>query len=156
MFDFDLLTIGAGSGGVAASRRAASYGARVGICEGSRVGGTCVIRGCIPKKLLMYGALFQETFEEAPSFGWACERPPFRWETLLKNKNHEIARLNAVYIQKLEETGVTILKGYARLIDAHTLEIDGKRYTAEHILIATGAGPSRLEIPGASQALTVQ
>ena len=153
-FDFDLLTIGAGSGGVAASRRAASYGVRVGICEGGRIGGTCVIRGCIPKKLLMYGAKFQETFEDAAPFGWTFEKPRFLWETLLKNKNDEITRLSGVYAQKLEDSGVTLLRGYGRLLDPHTVEIDSRRYTAERILIASGARPTKLNIPGAAQALT--
>ena len=153
-FDFDLLTIGAGSGGVAASRRAASYGVRVGICEGGRIGGTCVIRGCIPKKLLMYGAKFQETFEEAAPFGWTFEKPSFLWETLLKNKNDEITRLSGVYAQKLQDSGVTLLRGYGRLLDPHTLEIGSRRYTAERLLIASGARPTKLNIPGASQALT--
>ncbi|MGH7035362.1 MAG: FAD-dependent oxidoreductase, partial [Stellaceae bacterium] len=86
-YDFDLFTIGAGSGGVAASRRAASYGARVGICEDSRVGGTCVIRGCIPKKLLVYGAQFADAFEDAPAYGWSVVPPRFDWATLIANKN---------------------------------------------------------------------
>src|SRR5258708_37663211 len=95
-YEFDLFTIGAGSGGVAGSRRAAAYGARVGICEESRVGGTCVIRGCIPKKLLVYGAHFADDFADAAGFGWNVGLPSFDWPTLIANKDGEIDRLNAI------------------------------------------------------------
>jgi glutathione reductase (NADPH) len=153
-FDFDLFTIGAGSGGVAASRRAASYGARVGICESSRVGGTCVIRGCIPKKLLMYGAQFRDAFEDAAGYGWQVPPPAFDWPTLLANKNREIDRLNDVYVGMLQRAGVTLFEGHGRLIDAHTVEVAGRRHTARTILIATGGRPVRPQIEGAEHMLT--
>ena len=101
-FDFDLFTIGAGSGGVAASRRAAAMGAKVAICEGSRVGGTCVIRGCVPKKLLVYAAQFRDAFEDSSAYGWATTAPAFDWATLIGRKDAEIDRLNGIYIKMLE------------------------------------------------------
>jgi glutathione reductase (NADPH) len=153
-FDFDLFTIGAGSGGVAASRRAASYGACVAICEGSRVGGTCVIRGCVPKKLLMYGAQFRDAFEDAVGYGWQAELPAFDWTTLLTAKNREIDRLNQIYISMLEKAGVTLVNGFGRLIDRHTVEVGDRRYTARHILIATGGWPVLPEIPGMEHAVS--
>ncbi len=152
---FDLITIGAGSGGVAASRRAAAYGARVAIFEGSRVGGTCVIRGCVPKKLLMYGAQFQDAFEDAGGYGWTLgEAPVFDWPILLERKNREIDRLNQLYIGMLEKAGVTLIPSAARLVDAETVEADGRRYRAKTILIATGGHPVRLPIPGIDLAMT--
>lgn len=105
-FDFDLFTIGAGSGGVAASRRAASYGAKVAICEGSRVGGTCVIRGCVPKKLLVYAAQFRDGFEDSCGYGWNSHTPTFDWETLIARKDREIDRLNGIYITMLDRKSV--------------------------------------------------
>src|SRR5436853_5574697 len=104
-YDFDMFTIGAGSGGVASSRRAGSYGAKVAICEESRVGGTCVIRGCVPKKLLVYGAQFADAFADAVGFGWERARPGFDWATLVANKDKEIDRLNDVFIKRLWEFG---------------------------------------------------
>jgi glutathione reductase (NADPH) len=152
---FDLITIGAGSGGVAASRRAASYGARVAIFEESRVGGTCVIRGCVPKKLLMYGGQFRDNFEDAPGFGWSLgAEPTFDWPTLLQRKNREIDRLNQIYRTMLDNAGVTLFPARAHLIDAHTVEAGGHRWQAETILIATGGRPTRLPIPGIELALT--
>jgi len=153
-FDFDLFTIGAGSGGVAASRRAASYGARVAICEGSRVGGTCVIRGCVPKKLLVYASQFRDAFQDACAYGWDSHVPAFDWPTLIANKDKEIDRLNGIYIKMLETSGVTLLPHFGRLIDKHTVEVAGKRYTAKNILIATGGWPSLPEIPGIEHAIT--
>ncbi|HYH21507.1 MAG TPA: glutathione-disulfide reductase [Azospirillum sp.] len=153
-FDFDLFTIGAGSGGVAASRRAASYGARVAICEGSRVGGTCVIRGCVPKKLLVYASQFRDAFQDACGYGWDSHVPAFDWPTLIANKDKEIDRLNGIYIKMLENSGVTLLPHFGRLIDRHTVEVAGKRYTAKSILIATGGWPSLPEIPGIEHAIT--
>ncbi len=153
-FDFDLFTIGAGSGGVAASRRAAGFGARVGICEGSRVGGTCVIRGCVPKKLLVYASQFRDAFADAPGFGWAAHTPAFDWATLIANKDREIDRLNGLYIGMLERAGVTLFNGHGRLIDRHTVEIGDRRITAARILIATGGWPSLPAIPGIEHAIT--
>src|SRR5689334_7159779 len=104
-YDFDLFTIGAGSGGVAASRRAASYGARVAICEESRVGGTCVIRGCVPKKLLVYGAQFADAFADSVGFGWTPQLPSFDWSKLIAAKDAEIDRLNLIYKKLLSDAG---------------------------------------------------
>lgn len=153
-FDFDLFTIGAGSGGVAGSRRAASYGARVAICEDSRIGGTCVIRGCVPKKLLMYGAQFSEAFDDAAGFGWTVGNASFDWPTLIAAKDREIDRLEGIYRKLLANSGVTLLEGRGTVIDAHTVEVAGKRYTAERIMIATGAWPALPAIPGIELAIT--
>lgn len=153
-YDFDLFTIGAGSGGVAASRRAGAYGARVAICEESRTGGTCVIRGCVPKKLLVYGATFADAFADAPGFGWESVRPGFDWATLIRAKDAEIARLEVVYKNLLDGAGVTRIEGRGRLVDAHTVEVAGKRYTAAQILIAAGAHPVVPAVPGIEAAIT--
>jgi glutathione reductase (NADPH) len=153
-YDFDLFTIGAGSGGVAASRRAGSYGAKVAICEESRVGGTCVIRGCVPKKLLVYGAQFADAFADAEGFGWERVRPGFDWATLVANKDKEIDRLNAVYIKLLRDSGVQLLEGRGVLIDPHTVEVAGRRYSAEAILVASGGHPVVPDVPGVGCAIT--
>jgi glutathione reductase (NADPH) len=153
-YDFDLFTLGAGSGGVAGSRRAASYGARVGICEESRVGGTCVIRGCVPKKLLVYGAHFADDFADAAGYGWTLGEPRFDWPTLIRNKDREIDRLNGVYLKLLADSGVRLFEGRGRLIDRHTIEIGHQRVTAERIMIATGGHPVVPQIPGIEHAIT--
>ncbi|EWY41983.1 glutathione reductase [Skermanella stibiiresistens SB22] len=153
-YDFDLFTIGAGSGGVAASRRAAAYGARVAICEGSKVGGTCVIRGCVPKKLLSYGGQFRDAFEDAVGYGWASEVPDFDWSKLLAAKDREIDRLNQIYIGMLDKAGVTLIEGFGRLIDRNTVEVAGRRYTAKTILIATGGHPIGPSLPGFEHAIS--
>ncbi|PCJ58233.1 MAG: glutathione-disulfide reductase [Rhodospirillaceae bacterium] len=153
-FDFNLLTIGAGSGGVAGTRRAAGYGAKTAICEEGRVGGTCVLRGCIPKKLLVYGAHFRDAFEDAAGFGWQVGARDFDWEKLIANKDRELDRLNGIYLRMLEDAGVTLLEGRARLVDAHRVEIGGKSVTAEKILVATGSWPSLPDIPGIEHAIT--
>ncbi|HET9617974.1 MAG TPA: FAD-dependent oxidoreductase, partial [Pseudolabrys sp.] len=141
--DVDLFVIGAGSGGVRAARVAASHGARVMIAEEFRVGGTCVIRGCVPKKLLVYASRFADDFEDATGFGWTVEKPAFSWPTLIANKDREIARLESAYTATLNRWKVELRKSRAVLEDAHTvrLEADGTRVTAETILIATGAWP---------------
>jgi glutathione reductase (NADPH) len=140
--NIDLFVIGAGSGGVRAARIAAGHGARVMIAEEDRVGGTCVIRGCVPKKLLVYAARFSEEFEDAPGYGWTLpQQPAFHWPTLIANKDREIARLEIAYETALERASVKIVKSRAILEDAHTvfLEATGQRIRAAHILIATGA-----------------
>jgi glutathione reductase (NADPH) len=147
-YDFDMFTIGAGSGGVASSRRAGSYGARVAIAEEIRVGGTCVLRGCIPKKLLVYGAQFADGFADAAGFGWTVVPPSFDWPALIAAKDKEIGRLSQIYINMLKSSGVEIFDGHAVLADAHTVEIAGRSYTAENILIATGSWPEVPDIPG--------
>jgi glutathione reductase (NADPH) len=153
-YDHDLLVIGAGSGGMRASRIAAGFGARVAIVERSRIGGTCVIRGCIPKKLLAYAAHFREDFADAAGFGWSVGEPEFSWPRLIANKNVEIARLEAVYVGLLEKAGVAILRGTARIVDAHAVEVDGRRITAKYILVATGARPTLPHVPGVEHAIT--
>ena len=120
-YDFDLFTIGAGSGGVAASRRAGSYGARVAICEDLRVGGTCVMRGCVPKKLLVYGAHVHEAIEDAKGFGWAIEGAKLDWGELVRRKNQELDRLHGVYIRMLHDAGVKLLDGRGVIEDAHAV-----------------------------------
>jgi glutathione reductase (NADPH) len=147
-YDFDMITIGAGSGGVASSRRAGSYGARVAICEELRVGGTCVLRGCVPKKLLVYGSQFAEAFADAAGFGWTVEAPRFDWPALIEAKDKEIGRLSQIYINMLKNSGVEIIDGHAALVDPHTVEIAGRAYTAENILIASGSWPETPQIPG--------
>jgi glutathione reductase (NADPH) len=141
--DVDLFVIGAGSGGVRAARIAAGYGARVMIGEEYRVGGTCVIRGCVPKKLLVYASRFSHEFEDAAGFGWSLSAPTFDWQTLIANKDKEIARLEAAYAANLEKAGVTIVKSRAIIEDPHTIRLlaSGARIRADHILIATGAVP---------------
>ena len=147
-YDFDLLTIGAGSGGVASSRRAGSYGARVAICEELRVGGTCVLRGCVPKKLLVYGAQFADAFADAEGFGWTVPPADFDWPKLIAAKDKEIGRLSQIYINMLNNSGVEIIEGHAALVDPHTVDVAGRRCTAENILIATGSWPETPDIPG--------
>jgi glutathione reductase (NADPH) len=153
-YDYDLFTIGAGSGGVRASRFAASFGARVAIAEERYLGGTCVNVGCIPKKLFAYAAHFRDDFEEAQSYGWRGAAPAFDWPTLLANKDREIARLNGVYERLLKGSGVELFSARATVVDAHTVEVDGRRVTAAHILIATGGWPVTPDIPGAELAFT--
>jgi glutathione reductase (NADPH) len=147
-YDFDMFTIGAGSGGVASSRRAGSYGARVAICEESRVGGTCVIRGCVPKKLLVYGAQFSDAFTDAAGFGWTVPVPSFDWPTLIEAKDREIERLSQIYRRMLKDSGVELIEGRATFVDPHTIEVDGRTYTADKVLIATGSHPTVPDIPG--------
>jgi len=152
--DFDLLVIGAGSGGVRASRIAAGHGARVAVAEEYRVGGTCVIRGCVPKKLLVYGSHFAEDLEDAARFGWTITGKRFDWATLRGNVAAEVDRLNGLYQNTLDNNKVTTLLGHARLIDAHTVEVAGTRHTAQTILIATGARPFIPDLPGAEHGIT--
>jgi len=147
-YDFDMFTIGAGSGGVASSRRAGSYGARVAICEELRVGGTCVLRGCVPKKLLVYGAQFADAFADAAGFGWTVPMPSFDWPALIEAKDQEIGRLSQIYINMLKSSGVEIIDGRGVVVDPHTIEVGGRRYTAENILIAVGGWPETPQIPG--------
>src|SRR5215813_1544822 len=141
--DLDLLVIGAGSGGVRASRIAAGYGARVLVAEEYRVGGTCVIRGCVPKKLLVYASRFADDFEDAAGYGWTLSEPVFDWRSLIANKDREIARLELAYTTTLERAGVKVVKSRAVLEDAHTVRLvaAGEQIRTGHILIATGAAP---------------
>jgi glutathione reductase (NADPH) len=141
-YDVDLFVIGAGSGGVRAARIAAGHGARVMAAEEYRVGGTCVIRGCVPKKLLVYASRFSDDFEDAAGYGWTMPEPTFSWPTLIANKDREIARLEAAYTATLERYKVQLVKSRAVLEDAHTVRLaNGARVRAETILISTGATP---------------
>ena len=154
-FDFNMLTIGAGSGGVAASRRAGEYGAKVAICESSRVGGTCVLRGCVPKKLLVYAASFSEHFEDAAGFGWEVGERRLDWPKLMRAKQAELERLEQIYRRLLRDSKVELIEGRARLIDAHTVEVAGRQITAKYILIATGGWPELpSSVPGIEHAIT--
>ena len=152
-FDYDLFVIGAGSGGVRAARVAAGLGARVAVAEAHRPGGTCVIRGCIPKKLLTYAAHFREDLEDAGACGWSTEAS-FSWPTLIANKDREIARLEDIYRTLLKSAGASLYEGRATLVDAHTVEIAARRFGARHVLVATGGHPVRPPVPGAEFAIT--
>ncbi|MEE8495257.1 MAG: glutathione-disulfide reductase [Xanthomonadales bacterium] len=153
-YDFDLFVLGAGSGGVRAARIAAAHGVRVGICEDSRVGGTCVIRGCVPKKLLVYAAHFAEDFEDARGFGWDVGPVRFSWPDLIRAKDREIDRLNQVYLSLLAESGVTLYPQRGSFIDPHRLQLGDETIRAERILIATGGRPWVPDIPGIELAIT--
>jgi glutathione reductase (NADPH) len=147
-YDFDLFTIGAGSGGVAGTRRAGAYGARTAICEELRIGGTCVLRGCVPKKLLVYGSQFSEAFADAPGFGWSVPPATHDWGALIEAKDKEIGRLSQIYVNMLNNAKVEIFEARGIVVDPHTVEVGGKRYTAENIMIAVGGWPETPKIPG--------
>ena len=155
-FDVDLFVIGGGSGGVRAARIAAGHGARVMVAEEYRLGGTCVIRGCVPKKLLVYAARFHGEFEDAAGFGWTVPHATFDWKTLIANKDKEIGRLETVYGTLLEKSGVKVFKSRATLTDAHTVQVaNGDRVKAAHVLISTGGTPSYGDkIPGVEHAIS--
>ena len=156
-YDYDLFTIGAGSGGVRASRLASIYGARVGVAEEHRVGGTCVIRGCVPKKFFVYASEYGHAFNDAKGYGWTAENVAFDWATLIANKDAEIDRLNGIYIRNLKNAGADIFQSRAIVKDEHTvhLEAEGRDVTAEKILIATGGAPWTDEtIPGHDLGIT--
>jgi len=153
-FDFDLLVIGGGSGGVRAARFAADFGAKVALAESRYLGGTCVNVGCIPKKLFAYAAQFAEDFAKADGYGFSQARPEFNWQLLRDNKTQEIHRLNGVYRKLLENSGVALLDGHARLLDAHQAAINGKTYSAKNILLATGGWPDKPQILGIEHAIT--
>ncbi|BFM48372.1 glutathione-disulfide reductase [Marinomonas sp. THO17] len=147
-YQYDLFVIGAGSGGVRASRVAASKGYKVAVAEGSALGGTCVNIGCVPKKLFVYGSEYGHGFEEAAAYGWQHQGVSFDWSVLRDNKTKEIERLNGIYGNLLNNAGVELIKGYASFVDAHTVEVNGQTYTAERILIAVGAKPFIPEFEG--------
>jgi len=153
-FDYDLITIGAGSGGVRASRMAARTGAKVAVVEESRVGGTCVMRGCVPKKLLVYAAHFAHDFGDARGFGWKVAEPTFDWGELIANKNAELDRLEGIYGRILRENNVDHLDGRGEVTGPNSVEVNGKTYTAERILIATGGWPHLPDVPGIEHAIT--
>lgn len=153
-FDFDLFTIGAGSGGVAASRRAGAHGAKVGICEERRVGGTCVLRGCVPKKILVYASAMRDAFEDAPGYGWDIGTPQVDWARMIAAKDRELDRLEGIYRTMLQKSGVELIEGRGRIIGPHTVEVEGRQITAARILVATGGWPTMPEIPGIEYAMT--
>ena len=153
-YDFDYFVIGGGSGGVRSARIAAGHGARVGLAEEHRVGGTCVIRGCVPKKLLVIGAHFAEDLVDAERFGWTVGEKNFDWKTLQKNVLAEVERIEGAYHNTLENQDVKIFKARAVLKDAHTLDVGGKTMTADKILIATGARPGTFPCEGSELAIT--
>ena len=153
-YEFDLFVIGAGSGGVRAARFAAGFGAKVAVAESRYLGGTCVNVGCVPKKLLVYGAHFADDFEHASGFGWTLGEANFDWATLIANKDREINRLNGIYRNLLVNSGVTLIEGHAKLTGPNEVEINGQRHTAKHILIATGGWPQIPEIPGHEHAIS--
>jgi glutathione reductase (NADPH) len=152
--DVDLFVLGGGSGGVRAARVAATHGARVAIAEESRWGGTCVIRGCVPKKLMVYAAEVSAMIEDARGFGWDIGPARHDWAALITAKDREIGRLSALYVGNLRKLGVAIHEARARLVDAHTIEVGGARVRAANILVATGGAPRRLTIPGGELAIT--
>ncbi|MCU0070613.1 glutathione-disulfide reductase [Pseudomonas koreensis] len=153
-YDFDLYVIGAGSGGVRAARFAAGFGAKVAVAESRYLGGTCVNVGCVPKKLLVYGAHFAEDFEQSSGFGWNLGEADFDWATLIANKDREINRLNGIYRNLLVNSGVTLHEAHAKIVGPHEVEVNGERYTAKNILIATGGWPQIPEIPGHEHAIS--
>ncbi|CAI0434300.1 unnamed protein product [Linum tenue] len=163
-YDFDLFTIGAGSGGVRASRFAANFGASVAICElpfatissdtAGGVGGTCVLRGCVPKKLLVYASKYAHEFDESNGFGWKYEsEPKHDWSTLMANKNAELQRLTGIYKNILKNANVSLIEGRGKIVDPHTVNVDGKIYTARHILVSVGGRPFIPDIPGKEYAI---
>ncbi|PHY13410.1 glutathione-disulfide reductase [Caulobacter sp. B11] len=160
-YDFDLFVIGAGSGGVRAARLAALSGAKVAVAEEYRVGGTCVIRGCVPKKFMVYASEVSAQLKTAEGFGWSVGARTFDWKRFLQDKDVEIARLSGIYVTNLQKAGAHLLHGKARVVDAHTVEVlpkegsqDAGRYTARRILIATGGRPVRPEFPGVDLGVT--
>ena len=153
-FDYDLFVIGAGSGGVRASRIAAGFGAKVAVAEEYRVGGTCVIRGCVPKKLLVYASHFSEDFETAEGYGWSVGETKFDWKKLIERKDAEIDRLEGLYGQTLGGAGVETLMGRATIEGPNTVRMGDKTYTAAKILVAVGGWPSMPDVPGIEHAIT--
>ncbi len=155
-YDYDLFVIGAGSGGVRAGRLAAMSGAKVALAEEHRVGGTCVIRGCVPKKFMVYASEFAHNAQIAEGYGWSPSQATFDWPRFLEAKDREIARLSGIYVTNLNNAGAEIVHGKARLTDAHTIVVEGKQtITADKVLIATGGRPWKpTEFPGAEHIIT--
>jgi glutathione reductase (NADPH) len=154
LYDYDLFVIGGGSGGVRAARMSAGYGAKVAVAEEYRWGGTCVIRGCVPKKLLVYASHIHDEIADAAGFGWTIPEAHFSWPKLIENKDREIARLSGIYVDLLTKSKVQVIEARARLIDQHTVEVEGRRISAKYILVATGGRPERPHIPGIEHSIT--
>lgn len=153
-YDYDLFVIGAGSGGIASARRAAQYGAKVAVAEFDRLGGTCVNRGCIPKKLMVYASNFPNIFEESQGFGWSPVQSSIDWQKMITAVNKEVERLNGVYLNMINKANVELIRGYAKFLDPHTVEIDNRKVTANKILIAVGGHPVKPDLPGIEYAIT--
>ena len=153
-YDFDLFVIGGGSGGIASARRAAEYGAKVGIAEFDRLGGTCVNRGCVPKKLMVYASTFPNYFEEAQGYGWSVGASQFDWLKMITAVNNEVGRLNGIYQRMLDKSAVIIFRNYAKFIDEHTIAVGEEKITAAKILIAVGGKPVKPNIPGVEHTIT--
>jgi len=153
-YSYDLFVIGAGSGGIRTARMASNHGVKVAIAEERYLGGTCVNVGCVPKKLLVYAAQFKDHFQAAAGFGWTVGKPTFNWPSLIANKDQEIARLQSLYGNQLQQSGAEIITGSASLLDAHTVVVDDVKYGAERIVIATGGWPAVPDIPGKQHAVT--
>ncbi|WP_013322156.1 glutathione-disulfide reductase [Gloeothece verrucosa] len=147
-YDFDLFVIGGGSGGIATARRAAEYGAKVGLAEFNRLGGTCVNRGCVPKKLMVYASRFPDIFEESQGYGWSPVESHLNWEKMITAVNNEVDRLNGIYQRMLDNSQVQLFRNYACLVDPHTVEVGDTKVTADKILIAVGGHPLKPDIPG--------
>ena len=155
MFDFDLFVVGGGSGGVRAARMAAETGARVALAEEFRMGGTCVIRGCVPKKLLVYASGFSSAFEDARGFGWSVGNSTFDWNALISAKDRELERLEGIYRSNLGNAGVEVFNCRAEVVDPHTVGLaTGDRHVTKHVLVATGGSPFVPDVPGSEFAIT--
>ena len=160
-YDFDLFVIGAGSGGVRAARLAAMSSAKVAVAEEYRVGGTCVIRGCVPKKFMVYASEVTSQLKTAQGYGWTIEGAKFDWKGFIHDKDVEIARLSGIYVTNLQKAGANLLHGRAQIVDAHTVEVlpkegskDAGTYTAKKLLVATGGRPVKPDFPGAEFGIT--
>jgi glutathione reductase (NADPH) len=152
-YDFDLFVIGAGSGGIATARRSAEYGAKVGVAEFDRLGGTCVNRGCIPKKLMVYASHFLELFTDAEGYGWSGVKSQLDWPKMITAVNNEVTRLNGIYQRMLDNSKVELVTGHGKFIDHHTIQVGDRTVTADKILIAVGGIPVRPDIPGIEHAI---
>jgi len=153
-YDFDLFVIGAGSGGIATARRAAEYGAKVGIAEFDKLGGTCVNRGCVPKKLMVYASHFPDLFEESQGYGWSSVESTLDWEKMITAVNNEVNRLNGIYQRMLDNSKVEVLQGYGKFVDSHTIVVGERQVTADKVLIAVGGKPFKPNILGIEHAIT--
>ncbi|MFT4608461.1 MAG: glutathione reductase (NADPH), partial [Chitinophagales bacterium] len=153
-YDYDLIAIGAGSGGLSVVERAVSYGQKCAVVERGKMGGTCVNVGCVPKKIMWFGANLAHAIEDAKSYGFDVGNNGFDWSKLVKKREAYIDGINHWYHGYLKDLGIDELTGNARFVDPHTLEVDGRQYTSNHIVISTGTAPTLPSIPGAEHAIT--